>query len=184
MMAPDEAFARDVPADLREDLLTRICEAMHDADHVHDDITIIERDWLNSLNVRAHGIVETGGVEYTFIAESGNNAGFVLDDWNGGRDFEPASRAVYALQPQAHVIASHIAEGRGPFLIQKWDHFLTRPAIRDIVASYTYDRHFAPGGQTETYWRARASAHLFDIVSAEEAAVTRQHLAEATRRLE
>src|SRR3546814_6087105 len=64
----DAAFDRDIPEHLREDVMTMICEAAQGWSE-HEAVTILERDRLDAINVRAHGIVTVGDDEFTFIVE-------------------------------------------------------------------------------------------------------------------
>src|SRR3546814_10715369 len=75
----DAAFDRDIPEHLREDVMTMICEAAQGWSE-HEAVTILERDRLDAINVRAHGIVTVGDDEFTFIVEDGNRNGTRLED--------------------------------------------------------------------------------------------------------
>src|SRR3546814_13865351 len=119
----DAAFDRDIPEHLREDVMTMICEAAQGWSE-HEAVTILERDRLDAINVRAHGIVTVGDDEFTFIVEDGNRNGTRLEDWNGNKPFEVLERTVWALQPKDDLVSQAIIPGTGPFLILKWDAIL------------------------------------------------------------
>lgn len=182
-MNPDERFCADIPAHLQEDVMTMIAEsAQYDAGH--DCVTILERDRLDSINVKAHGIIEVDGEEYTFIVRDGNWDGTVLEAWNEDKTFEPFHRIQWSLQPRRDIIARAIVEGRGLFLIAKWDALLSKPDVSEIVGKYTYDRMMQPGNLIEGHYREKAAAAGFEIVSKETADETRVRLSEATKPLE
>jgi len=179
---PYADFERDVPEHLREDAMQMMAE-MTGGYGEHSCIHILDRDKLDAINVRAHGIIEIDGEEYTFQMEDGNWSGTVLLDWNSGREFEKHVPIRWTLQPSNDLINKAIEAGKGPFLIWKWDVMLKRPEIAAIPGKYAYDRHFAPGGKTEQHWKAAAAKHRFVIVSEERAEGTRKRLAEATEPL-
>lgn len=177
----DLAFERDVPKHMQDDILTAICEALHDERHGHDDVTILERDHLDAINVRGVGIVEIGGVEYRFIAESGNNMGFVLEDWEGDTEFKPRQPTKWVLAPLSHIVDDAILAGKGPFLIAKWDALASRSDIAEIPRNYAYDRHFQPGGKIEGHYKEKAAKVGFAIVTDEHAAEIRKNLEESSK---
>lgn len=177
----DLAFERDIRPELQNDVMQMIAEAAAGWNE-HACVTILERDRLDAINVWVHGIVEVDGEEYTFHLGDGNNAGTVLHDWNGssGEAFEPLPRTVWTLQPSRDTVSRAILSGKGPFLIMKWDHFITRPEIRDIARNYAYDRYVQPGGLIEKHYRDAAAKHHFELVDKETADETRKRLEQAT----
>lgn len=168
-------FERDVPDHLREDVMTMLAESSHIAD-AHDCITILDRDEIDAINCRAHGIIEIEGIEYTFQIEDGNWNGTVLLDWNGDRAFEHHVPTKWALQPSAALVGDALANDRGKFLVAKWDAMLARDEIASIPGNYSYDRRFAPGLKTEAHYRESAAKHHFVIVAEDQAAETRKAL--------
>lgn len=174
----EAAFERDIPAQHRDDIMTMIAEASQGWS-THDSVTILDRDRIDAINVRAHGIVSFQGQEYRFIVEDGNWNGTVLEDWEGDKEFKPVPRTEWALQPRRDLISHAILLNRGPFLIQKWDAFLSHPEVAEIPSKYAYDRMMAPGVVIETYWRERAAKFQMELVSQETAAETRRRLQEA-----
>lgn len=178
-MSPNQAFERDVPSHLQDDVMTMLSEAAHD-DDAHSAVTILDRDQLNAINVRVSGIVEINGVEYTFQLEDGDRNGTQLLAWEDDKPFEHHVPTRWALAPQERLISDAVLSGKGLFLIWKWDVMAARPEIAAIVGKYAYDRHFAPGGKTEKHWRDAAAAHHFDIVTEEHAKEIRRRLSLAT----
>lgn len=181
-MTPDEAFCRDIPEMAHETVMLLIAEAASGWND-HDCITILDRDRMDAINVRASGILDWEGREYWFIVRDGNWDGTVLEAWEetGVQKFEYHQPTQYALQPQRYIIDQAIAAGKGPFLIAKWDAILkSRPEVAAIPGKYAYDRHHQPGGFVEKYWKDAAAKHHFEIVTQETADETRKRLETAT----
>lgn len=179
MSNPYEAFDRDVPECMREDVMTMLAEAAH-VDGVHKCVTILERDRLDAINVRVHGIIEIDGEEHSFQLQDGDWGGTELLSWDDGREFEHHVPTRWALQPQRHLINEAMMSGKGSFLLLKWDAILkNRPKVAEIPGKYSYDRYVQPGAFVEKHWRDAAAKHLFDIVTQETADETRRLLSEA-----
>lgn len=174
-----EAFERDVPSDRHFDIMTMLAEAAHDDDHRHDCITILDRDHLDAINVRAHGVIDIDGIEHTFTIEDGNLNGTMLLDWDGDEPFERHTPTVWALQPNDRLINEHLAKGQGKFLLLKWDAIIANRKLGDLPQKYAYDRHFQPGLRTENHYREAAAKHGFVLVPKEVADETRAKLAGA-----
>lgn len=181
---PDEAFCRDVPEHKRDEIMVMISEAAHDPSCHTDCITILEQDRIDAINVRAHGIIEIDGDEYTFHIEDGNRRGTVLEAWNGDKEFEPKPRTMWALQPRHDLISDAIIKGEGPFLLVKWDALLKRPEVASIPSNYSYDRMVQPGLKIEQHYKAAAEKFGFVLVDDEHAQETRKRLAEASENTE
>lgn len=176
-LGEDEVWSRfcgDVQEAQREDVLTIMSEAAH-GDY-HDCIQILERDKIDAINVRLHGIIQIGDNKHAFILESGNWRGTVLEAWGGDFEFKPLQRTEWTLQPTQDLIAEAMANGRGEFLLKKWDAMVGRPEIARIPRSFAYDVMVQPGLKVQTYWRAQAAKHHFEIVSKEHADETRARL--------
>lgn len=173
----EEAFSASVPAHLQDDVMQMMAEAVSGWGE-HESVTILDRDRMDAINVRAHGIVTVEGVEYRFIMRDGNNDGTVLEDWDGDTVFEHHKPTVYALQPEARLIDQAIMSGKGPFLLMKWDAMLSNHRdIADIPRKYAYDRYVQPGFVSERHYREAAAKHHFVIVDEETAQETRKRLA-------
>lgn len=182
-MNAEQAFHRDIPKADQEDVLTMICESAHG--QKHDAVTILDIDRLDAINVRVEGILQWNDEEYSFHVEDGNWNGTVIREWEGvGEAFERHKPTVYALQPNLGLVSKAVESNRGAFLIAKWDAFLTRADVKEIPNKYMYDKHFAPGGKTETYWKEAAAKHGFVIVTEDEASRTRAMLAEISEAAE
>jgi len=174
-----QRFEACVPEDQREDVLMMLAGATGEWD-THECVTILERDRLDAINVRAHGIIKIGDNEYTFSFRDGNNDGSVLEDWEGDAPWEPVKRTEWTLQPRRDLVSKAIAAGNGPFLIQKWDIIAQRSEVSDILRKYVYDRMVQPGCVIESHYKQAAAKHQFEIVCREEADETRARLLQAT----
>ncbi len=177
-LSVDAAFDRDIPAEHRDDVMQMICEAAHADDYHQQHVSILDRDRIDAINVRAEGILNFGGREFAFIVRDGNWDGTVLEGWEeaGTQTFEPTPRTEWALAPMPSLVSDAIAKGQGPFLVEKWDIFIQRPAIARITGSYAYDRMVQPGLKVEQYWKAEAEKHQFVITDKENADEIRARL--------
>lgn len=174
---PDAAFERDVPEALREDLYQRMSDATAGGEG-DDLVSIHDHERVNALNSRASGTVRVGDLEFAFEMEDGDRNGTVLLHWGvEERAFGRSEPIRYAVQPTPEAIARSIEVGRVALLLAKWDAIVAQPQVAELLRAYGYDRHFAPGGVTETHWRSKAARMGLVIVHAETAAETRRSLA-------
>lgn len=180
-LSPDVAFDADIPEALRDDIMTAISEAAHMGTGTHGCVHILNQDRIDAINVRAEGIVTVDGREYWFIVEDGNRNGTVLDGWehSGKQTFEPVQRTQWALVPRHDLVSDALGSGKGPFLVAKWDAFLSRPAVARIPSNYAYDRMMQPGLKIEQHYRAEAAKHGLVLTDAESAAEIRARLMDA-----
>lgn len=176
---PYAAFERDIPERLREAAMCAMAEATGGWAEP-SNVYILERDRLDAINCRAHGIITIEGQEYTFQMEDGNRNGTELLAWESDQPFERHEPTRWALQPVGRLIYDALEKGRGPFLLLKWDAILkNRPEVAAIPGKYTYDRYVQPGVAVEKHWTSLAAKHHFEIVTEETAQATRRKLSEA-----
>lgn len=177
-LTPDAAFDADIPAVVRDDIMTAIAEAAHMGEGTHGCVHILEQDRIDAINVRAQGIVTVEGNEYWFIVRDGNWDGTVLEGWehSGTQAFEPAPRTQWALAPRPDLVIDALGSGKGPFLVTKWDAFLLRPEVSRIPGNYTYDRMMQPGLKIEQHYRDEAAKYGFVLTDSEDAAEIRARL--------
>lgn len=179
------AFERDIPdAAEQETVLEIVSLAILGYD---DDPRIHVMDVYKSDVINASGtlILTWKDVEYFVHIESGNNRGTYLHEWEGeGVAFEQPEPYVLALQPIPRLVSDAIMNGRGHFLVAKWDIFIDRPEIAKIVPNYQYDSFFQPGGKIANHYRELAASHLFEIVTQDVADETRKRLMEATEKVD
>ena len=174
----EQAFERDIPEAARDDIQTRIEDAMWDGNDA--DVTILTKEHVNMCNVVAKGSITIGGREFWFHAESGNNNGFVLRGWEeAGQEYEPVRRTIWMLAPPMLLVYTRIQEGRGQALLDLWDGMIKQPDLADLAQKYAYDRYMQPGLVVESYWKGKAAKRGFEIVCEEEAKERRELLAKS-----
>lgn len=177
-----DAFERDIPAAMQEDVCTMIAEAIgeHPYSKAHDCVCILDHDRYDAINAKANGYVtltiDGEEREFRFIAESGNWNGFEFLDWEGDTNFEPYQRTVWTLEPNASIVAKVASREQAKFLLAKWDGFMKRPNVAEISGKYAYDRMMQPGLKVERYWKNKAAEIGFVIVSEDQAKETRARL--------
>lgn len=181
-LTPDQAFDRDIPKHLQDKVMTNISEAAHAGCGRHGNVSIIDQDRIDAINVRAEGSVTVEGNEYSFIVRDGNWNGTELEGWetSGTQVFTPSPRTQWALAPLSDLVMSAIAENRGSFLIAKWDAFLSRPKVAEIPGKYAYDRMVQPGLVIEQHYKEAAEKLGFVLTDQENADAIRSRLAQAT----
>lgn len=173
---PDAAFERDVPEAVREDLWQRMSDATASGEG-DDLVSVHDHERSNALNARASGTVRVGDREFAFEMEDGDRNGTVLLHWGEEeRVFERSEPVRYAVQPTPEAIARSIEAGRTALLLASWDAIAAQPQVAELLRAYGYDRHFAPGGVTETHWQSKAARMGLVIVHAETAVETRRLL--------
>lgn len=179
-LSPEEAFARDIPDEHQESVLVMLSESAQSCGE-HECVSVIERDRIDAINVRASLILTFEGREYSVFLEDGNWNGTVIRGWeNHGKDYEPHQPTRWALAPRPGLISDASATGQSAFLIAKWDALLKNPAVSEIPGKYGYDRFGQPGSLIENYWRGEAEKLGFVIVSQEEADEVRARLSTST----
>lgn len=166
---------------LLDEIATGICEGdSHDEleEGEHGYFWVSDRHWVNRLNQIIVGSFWVDGVELTFEAESGDRNGWM---WRDISPDKPVARiediapkpTVYALQPNEYIVRKSMAQGQSYFLLVKWDAFLKRKDLAELPRKYMYDKHFAPGSKTESYWRGKAEKVGFILVPEDQANETR-----------
>ena len=165
-----------------------ICEHIWDESRVcpieegdDESVTVVDIQKQNATNQAIVGSFWLGGVEYAFEAESGDNFGWV---WRTIAKDLPIPeikivQKVWALQPTSQLIREAVDNKRGPSLLKMWRLFKERPEVAELPGSYSYDRHFAPDGKTESYWKAKALSLGFVLVGKETADATAAMLEQA-----
>lgn len=118
-------------------------------------VTIRDIHQHNACNHTISGTINVAGVEYGFVVESGDIHGTVVHEWGDAED-------VGTFKPEPPVIWTFVPID--PFLKERrpamWAVYLawTKEAwFKEKAAGYNYDRHFAPGGKTENYYREWAA---------------------------
>lgn len=178
-LSVDAAFERDIPAEHRDSVMQMICESAQCGDDYHPEhVSIIDRDRIDAINVRAEGVLTFEGREFAFIVRDGNWDGTVLEGWeeSGTQDFEPLPRTQWALAPRGDLVSTAIANGNPGFLLSKWDAILSQPEIADIPRKYSYDSYVQPGLAVSQHWKAAAAKRGLVLTSQEDADEIRSRL--------
>lgn len=136
---------------------------------------------LNVCNQAITGTFWIDGTEYSFEAECGDWNGWV---WRSISADAPVPtieihHTKWALEPNNELVGDALMKGEGKFLIAKWDALISREPCKSIPGSYSYDRHFQPGGSVETHWKDKAAKYGFVLVDQETANETRARLSGA-----
>ena len=168
-----KAFEAIVSPEDQEDVLLAISETISGWTD-HDNVQVFDTDKLDAINVRASGSVTYKGKEYTFIAEDGNNAGFVMEDWDGGKVFEHCPRVKYALipNPEARMRISMglLTQDEAKRLLHKYETAKKDPPphFQKLLSDYVYDIHFSPTIKIREIYREKAARLKAEIGTAEE----------------
>lgn len=167
-----------LPIDEQADILTILAEAAQQSyNQPHAEIvTILDRDRIDAINVRAHGIINWRGEEHTFILEDGNWNGTVLHAWDDDKEFQYHVPQQWAIVPARDLVDKAIMGGGAGFLLMKWDAFMTREDVATIPGKYAYDRRVQPGSKVENYWKEKAASYKMAITTKEDADALRQTL--------
>lgn len=170
-----DAFCEVIDESDRDDVMLRMAESVGGwADYA--DVKIINRDRYDAINCHAEGVLTYRDTEYWFHMQDGNWNGTVLLGWeNAGEQYQEHVPIQWALAPTSEAIARQPADR----LLMLWDHFLTRPEVRDVPRKYAYDRRFQPGGQIENHYKSKVAKWGLRLVSQEEADEIRNQLKEA-----
>lgn len=180
---PDDAFRRDVPADLQESVMERICEAAW-GDQV-DGVSIIDQERRNVTNIEVSGAIEIDGREFWFHVRDGDMAGTELIGWEeSGAGITREPREPKALCPVPGTVSSAIAGGATISFLTRWDRDLdpNDPRGREVSqlpGKAAYDAFFAPGTGASRTHHDRAAHFGYTIEEASEARRQRRHLLEA-----
>lgn len=184
-LTPDQAFARDIPAAMTDEVLTLMSEAAHEDKRPYrgavGEVQIHTRNRRDAINVRVEGTLTLQaypGRTFDFQLRDGNWDGTVLEAWEeaGNQVFEVTPPTRWTLQPTHAEIAKAIANGQGRFLVQKWDALLTQERVSQIAAKYAYDSYAQPGIIVQSHYEALAAKVHMVLATEEEAAHTRAQL--------
>lgn len=150
-----------------DEVMTRIADASWSYDKKREDVQFCQRHQINACNHIYGGRVLHEGIWYVFVLESGDRNGTVVMEW-GDEDadevsgyFEEPRPTVYKLVPRDDglVYSSAMFRAYLAWTKEKW--------FSEMESGYNYDRHFAPGGKTEQYWRDKAGTKGLKYVASE-----------------
>lgn len=104
----------------------------------------------NACNHTYSGTVEIEGEQYGFVIQDGNWNGTDVKEWGEAEEIcaydpgpppEPATFVPDAISAQSH-----------PAMFGVYLKWREEPWFKDKAMGLNYDRHFAPGGKTESYY--------------------------------
>lgn len=147
--------------------LEELCDLEWSGKTRTDRITISDSHRHDACNYTHSGTVVIDGTEYGFVIDNGNWNGTVVREWGLAEDvgiYQPPKPAIYTFVPANDTLKE---DALGLWLIYLSWH--KEDWFQDKVRGYNYDRHFAPGGKTENYYRDWASKKGMKIVTQEEA---------------
>lgn len=158
-----EKFGDDVAAVFLETL----CDLGWNSERDSDGIHISSSYQHDAANYTYSGIFTHEGVEYGFIIDNGNENGTVVREWGFAADvgeYKPPKPTIYTFVPNNDMLKEDQPGLWGVYL--EW-----RKAawFQEKERGYNYDRHFAPGGKTESHYRDWAASKGMKIVSRETA---------------
>ena len=149
-----EAFCAKYGEKAGEEVMERIADAMWTRKG-DDRLRINNFHTLNACNHVADGDIEHGEEWFSFSVESGDRNGTVIHGWGDLDDvaaYDPPKPTIYDLMPCNRALEIERPGMFGVYLAwrkEKW--------FQDLVRSYNYDRHFAPGCKTEKCWPGKAA---------------------------
>jgi len=155
----------DVLPEPPHEILETICDMHWSHVKSRDGITISEVHQHNACNHTISGTATIDGVEYGFVINSGDWGGTDVCEWGLAENvglYEPPKPVVYTMVPRDYTLKT-----RRP---RMWDVYLKwreSPWFNEICRNYNYDRHFMPGHQTETHYRAKAAERGMELVPSE-----------------
>jgi hypothetical protein len=157
------AFCEANP-DKWEDLLERIIDAFCSQQKT-DGICFDVIHQHNACNHTMDGSIDIEGKTYRFTIDNGDWAGTVVREWG---DEETVGLYTPPPPPQYDMVPIDPSlKATRPSLWKVYLAWRKEPWFAEIIRSYAYDKHFAPGGRTETYYRDKAQSKGLRIVSKE-----------------
>lgn len=112
---------------------------------------------INACNHVYSGNVLIDGTDYGFIIESGDRVGTEIREWGLADDvgtYDPGPPP----EPLRLVPRDDNLWCDRPAMFAVYAAWRKEKWFEDLERNYNYDRHFAPGGKTETYYRSKAEA--------------------------
>jgi hypothetical protein len=145
-----------------ESLLSRICEAHYAGNEKEEGIVFDCRHQHNACNYTLNGSVKDGNQEFRFTIDDGNWNGTVVREWGTDENvglYQPPPPPVYDMVP----IDESLEQSR-PHMWKVYLAWKKEKWFQEMLRSYAYDSHFAPGLKTEQYWRGKAKEKGLKIV--------------------
>jgi len=147
--------------------LEELCDMEWNRDASTERITISSTHRHNACNHTHSGIAIIDGVKYGFIIDNGDWNGTVVREWGPADDvglYEPSQPTIFTFIPTNRTLKEDSPGLWGVYLAWRKEAW-----FKDKERGYNYDRHFAPGGKTEGYYRDWAAKKGLMIASRDEA---------------
>ena len=148
-----------------EDVIQRICELHYEGKDKGNGVSFDCRHRHDAVNYTLNGEVELDGKSYRFTIRDGNWDGTVVEEWGTEETvglYTPPPPPMFDMVP-----VDDSLESRRPHMWQVYLAWKKEPWFKEIIKSYAYDSHFAPGLKTEQYWRGKAAQKGLKIVQVE-----------------
>jgi hypothetical protein len=159
-------FCERFGEDAGDEVLTRICNAQWNGGK-GKGIEFLDVHQHDVCNHTITGTIEHEGETFGFIIHNGNWNGTEVEAWGDPEDvgyYAPPKPTFYTYAPKKR------REDMLSGLLQVYQLWTKEKWFQDKVRGYNYDRHFAPGGKTESYYRDWAETKGMRVVTMEEAA--------------
>jgi hypothetical protein len=146
-------------------ILSRICEAHYAGGESVNEVSFDCRHKHDACNYTLNGCVKDGEEEFRFTIDDGNWNGTVVREWGTEENvglYEPPPPPMYDMVPIDDSLEQTRPQMWKVYLMWKKEEW-----FKEILSSYAYDAHFAPGLKTEQYWRGKAKAKGLKIVMKE-----------------
>lgn len=147
-------------ADIPDAVLERIIDAFLNGG-IHggtiDGVTFNDVHQHNACNHTFAGFLEVDGLPHAFCIDNGDWSGTVvreygtIDEVSGCYDPGPPP------EPMAFVPDDPFLEKNRPEIWKVYLYWRKQSWLTEMEGKYNYDRHFAPGGKTETHYREWAA---------------------------
>ena len=143
------AFCQRFGNEVGNDILTQISDVAWGGKA--DGVTISDTHQINACNHIHSGTVEHAGETFSFIIESGDRNGTVIEQWCSPDDaepFDPPKPTIYTFVPRDGLLKQDRQAMYDVYLLWTQEQW-----FQDQVKAYNYDNHFAPGGKTSKHYR-------------------------------
>ena len=145
--------------------LEELCDMAWSSDKKSERIRISSSHTHDACNHTYSGTFLHEGVEYGFVIDNGNWNGTVVREWGPADDigtYEAPRPTIYTFIPINGALKEDSAAMWGVYLAWRKTEW-----FRKMEHDYNYDRHFAPGGKTESHYREMAAKRGMKIASQE-----------------
>ena len=161
------AFCEKIGNDAAVEFLEELCDMEWNHEKKSKRISIYDTYRHDMTNYTHSGTFTYEGVEYGFVIDNGNWNGTVVREWGLADDvgiYDPPKPTFYTFVPVNGTLRED-----SPGMFTVYLDWRKKAWFQDKERGYNYDRHFAPGSKTESYYRDWAATKGMKIVTQEEA---------------